>query len=150
MWSCFEDLVVRKIMVRSKFNPSVWFNSYSFLVLDLHACGDVIMFIHFCMHAHITYQQAQQSNINEPAQTIIMLLRRWFREISPQVMDSHPRIQHGLHEELKHSEKNRIDITFPTKGAEKHRPCLEPNFFQKSLSHQKESYYFIILNKICL
>ena len=25
-----------------------------------------------------------------------------------------------------------------------------PNFFQKSLSHQKESYYFIVLNKICL
>ena len=30
------------------------------------------------------------------------------------------------------------------------RPCLEPNFFQKSLSYQKESYYFIVLNKICL
>ena len=30
------------------------------------------------------------------------------------------------------------------------RPCLDPNFFQKSLSHQKESYYFIVLNKICL
>jgi hypothetical protein len=24
------------------------------------------------------------------------------------------------------------------------------DFFQKSLSHQKESYYFIVLNKICL
>jgi len=24
------------------------------------------------------------------------------------------------------------------------------DFFQKSLSHQKESYYFILLNKICL
>ena len=49
-----------------------------FLVLNLHACVDVIMFVHFCM----------LSNINGPAQTIIMLLRRWFREISPQVMDS--------------------------------------------------------------
>ena len=27
---------------------------------------------------------------------------------------------------------------------------LEPNFFQESLSHQKKSYYFIVLNKICL
>ena len=32
----------------------------------------------------------------------------------------------------------------------KRRPCLVPNFFHKSLSHQKESYYFIVLNKICL
>ena len=30
------------------------------------------------------------------------------------------------------------------------RPCLDPNLFQKSLSHQKEFYYFIVLNKICL
>ena len=30
------------------------------------------------------------------------------------------------------------------------RPCLDPNFFQKSLSHQKKFYYFIVLNKICL
>jgi hypothetical protein len=27
---------------------------------------------------------------------------------------------------------------------------LELNFFQKSLSHQKKYYYFIVLNKICL
>ena len=41
----------------------------------------------------------------------------------------------------------RVSV-FP--GGQRLRPCLEPNFFQKSLSHQKESYYFIVLNKICL
>ena len=29
-------------------------------------------------------------------------------------------------------------------------PVWLQDFFQKSLSHQKESYYFIVLNKICL
>ena len=40
-----------------------------------------------------------------------------------------------------------IEFSFRKAGL---RPCLEPNFFLKFLSYQKESYYFIVLNKIYL
>ena len=30
MWSCFEDLVIKKIIVKFKFNLDTWFNGYSF------------------------------------------------------------------------------------------------------------------------
>ena len=52
MWSYFEDLVIKKIVVQFKFNFDAQFNSYRFFVLDLHACGDVMMVVLSCMHAH--------------------------------------------------------------------------------------------------
>ena len=30
VWSCFEDLIIRKMMVQSKFNLNAWFKSYRF------------------------------------------------------------------------------------------------------------------------
>ena len=52
MWSCFEDLVIKMIMIQSKFNFDARFNCYNFFVLDLHACDDVKVVVLSCMHAH--------------------------------------------------------------------------------------------------
>ena len=38
--------------MQSKFNFDARFNSYSFFILDLHACTDVMVVILSCMHAH--------------------------------------------------------------------------------------------------
>ena len=34
VWFCFGDLVMRKIMVKSKFNIDARFNIYSFFILE--------------------------------------------------------------------------------------------------------------------
>ena len=39
-------------MVQSKFNLNARFNSYSFFVLNLHACGDVMVVVLSYMHAN--------------------------------------------------------------------------------------------------
>ena len=44
-------VVIRKIMVQLKFYLDTHFNSYNFfLVLDLHACGEVIMHVHILLY----------------------------------------------------------------------------------------------------
>ena len=42
VWSYFEDVVIRKIMMQSKFNLDAQFNSYNFFNLRL--------VVYFCMH----------------------------------------------------------------------------------------------------
>ena len=37
VWSCFEDLIIKKIMMQSKFNLQSLCNSYSFFNFDF-AC----------------------------------------------------------------------------------------------------------------
>ena len=53
MWSCFEDLVVRNTMVRSKFNLGEQFKIYRFFLLDPIAHGDVINFIPTYMREYV-------------------------------------------------------------------------------------------------
>ena len=51
VWSCFEDLVIRKMMVQSKFNLNARFKSYRFFRknFSFHV-SDVINFVFTCMH----------------------------------------------------------------------------------------------------
>ena len=55
MWSCFEDLVIRKIMTQSKFDLNAQFDSYNFFRLGF-ACMWVMskLFVYY-MHAQILF-----------------------------------------------------------------------------------------------
>ena len=47
MWSCFEDLVIRKIMVKFKFNLNTCFNIYNFFSFEFE-CTWVMSSSLFC------------------------------------------------------------------------------------------------------
>ena len=64
MWSCFEDLVMTKIMMKPKFNIDDRFNIYSFFILesDVHV-GDVsIISFSVCMYPLISWQYAHHNS----------------------------------------------------------------------------------------
>ena len=98
MWSYFENFIIRNIMVQSKFNLSVWFNSYNFLNF-IFAC--MWVYQHFssaCMQKFYPILQATYTTIsitngsaqyNLPQESICF--RRWFAEPSSEVMDNHAR-----------------------------------------------------------
>ena len=64
MWSCFEDLVMRKIMVKPKFNIDTRFNIYSFFYSRIYVhVGDVsIISFYVCMYPLISWQYAHHNS----------------------------------------------------------------------------------------
>ena len=69
VWSYFEDLTTRKIMVQFKFNLDVQFNIYIFLISDLYAYGDIIFVVFSaCIHPINLLFSPTIIQINEPAQ----------------------------------------------------------------------------------
>ena len=61
VWSCFEDLVIRKIMVQFKINLDARLKSYSFFSIPvLHACGWCQHFVYFCMYGQIVSGKHKQ------------------------------------------------------------------------------------------
>jgi len=53
VWSCFEDLVMKKIMMKSKFNIDARFNIYSFFLFPKSVCMWLTwasyLFLHACI-----------------------------------------------------------------------------------------------------
>ena len=110
MWSCFEDPVIKKIMMQSKFRTNAWFNIYFFhesictwvtwVSLSFYACI-------FCMHVP-SWQDTQHNSL-----TILFWRRHqkvshiWF--ISRKIISSTMEVQFDTrwHKENKNALKRK-------------------------------------------
>ena len=89
MWSCFEYLVIRKIIVQSKFNLNAQFKIYRFFIINspLHV-DDVIKLSSICMHLLLCFCfdevlfVAQFIGPKSPS-SMFRLFRQWFANPSP-------------------------------------------------------------------
>ena len=64
VWFCFGDLVMRKIMVKSKFNIDARFNIYSFFIsrICVHVSDVSIISFSACMYPLISWQYAHHNS----------------------------------------------------------------------------------------